>query len=181
MADLDNKGEITLYAAAVVTKDVQGEAQVKKSADVGPVGTAVGMTAGALLGIVGGPAGVAAASAGGGLLGMLTDAGVSGVGLDFLDEVAEVMVPGTSAVVAEIDEDWVTPVDVRIAELGGVVFRGPKVEVVEDQLDAESAAAAQATLHKVQGRLKAIANKIDAKSKQSVKRPTLRLAGCKTR
>lgn len=185
--DLDNKGEITLYAIAVVTKDQSGNAEVKKSVDVGPVGTAVGMATGALVGVAGGPAGVAAVAAGGGLLGMLTDAGISGVGLDFLDEVSEVMVPGTSVIVAEVDEEWVTPLDIRIGELGGVVFRRPRADVVEDQLDAESAAlsyeaqqireeisqdhaesktAAQATLKKVQARLKAVADKADAKAMQ---------------
>jgi len=39
-----------------------------------------------------------------------------------------------------VEESWTTPVDTRLHELGGIVFRRLRAEVVEDQLVRESAA-----------------------------------------
>jgi hypothetical protein len=40
-----------------------------------------------------------------------------------LTDVATALTPGKYAVVADVDEDWVTPVDTRMEAVGGVVFR----------------------------------------------------------
>ncbi|MGA2841551.1 MAG: hypothetical protein ABSG18_15475 [Steroidobacteraceae bacterium] len=45
------------------------------------------------------------------------------VDTDFLTDVATALTPGKYAVVADVDEDWVTPVDTRMEAVGGVVFR----------------------------------------------------------
>jgi LPS O-antigen subunit length determinant protein (WzzB/FepE family) len=60
-----------------------------------------------------------------------------GIGTDFVEEVASSLKPGKVAVIAEIDEDWVTPVDGRMEALGGEVFRRARTEVVDDQISAE--------------------------------------------
>jgi uncharacterized membrane protein len=187
LKDLDERGDITLYATAVLIRDPSGAVKVKQSADEGPVSTAVGMLTGAVVGLLGGPVGVAAGATVGGLTGLVFDMESSGVNIDFLDEVSEVLAPGKSAVLAEIDEDWVTPIDTKIGQLGGQVFRRPRYEVVEDQLALESAAlnkeaeelqnelkeeraenkaAAQKRLTSIQDRLKSIASKANAKVDQ---------------
>ena len=43
------------------------------------------------------------------------------VDTDFLTDVATALTPGKYAVVADVDEDWVTPVDTRMEAVGGVV------------------------------------------------------------
>jgi hypothetical protein len=43
------------------------------------------------------------------------------------------------AIVADVEETWVTPVDLTISEQGGIVFRRLRHEVVEDQLAREHA------------------------------------------
>jgi uncharacterized membrane protein len=187
LKDLDERGDITLYATAVLVRDPSGAVRVKQSADEGPVGTAVGMLTGAIVGLLGGPVGVAAGATVGSLTGLVSDVESTGVNVDFLDEVSEVLAPGKSAVLAEIDEDWVTPIDTKIGQLGGLVFRRPRYEVVEDQLARESAAlnkeakelhnelkeeraenkaAAQKRLESIQNRLKSIASKANAKVDQ---------------
>ena len=40
----------------------------------------------------------------------------AGVDADFLDEVSVALTPGKSAVVAEVDEAWVAPVDTRLIQ-----------------------------------------------------------------
>lgn len=137
---LDEKGDITLYATAVVVKDANGKIAVRQAGDQGPLGTAVGMLTGALVGILGGPVGVAVGTATGGLTGAMLDMVDLGVNADFVNEVSEVLAPGKTVVLSEVDEDWVTPIDTKMAQFDGHVFRRPKSEVIEDQLTAESEA-----------------------------------------
>lgn len=140
LRDLHMHGDITLYASAVIVKDRTGEISVKQAVDEGPVGTALGLLTGSMIGILGGPAGMAAGASLGGLTGFLFDLDQSGIGATFLDDVSKVLIPGKAAVVAEVEESWTTPVDTRVHELGGLVFRRLRSEVVEDQLVRESLA-----------------------------------------
>jgi uncharacterized membrane protein len=113
---------------------------IKQAADDGPVGTAVGLLTGGLIGILGGPAGMAIGATIGGFTGFLFDLDESGIGATFLDDVSKTLIPGKAAVLADVDESWTTPVDARLNERGGIVFRRLRAEVVEDQLARESAA-----------------------------------------
>lgn len=155
LKDLHRDGDITLYATAVLVKDVAGIVSVKQSADEGPLGTAVGMLSGSAVGLLAGEAGAAAglalgtmagpigAAVGfslGALSGMIVDLTHAGVNIDFVDEVSQALIPGKAAVVAEVEESWQTPVDTRLGNLGGLVFRRLRSEVVEDQLVREATA-----------------------------------------
>lgn len=155
LKNLHRDGDITLYATAVLVKDLAGDVSVKQSADEGPLGTAVGMLTGSVTGLVAGEVGAAAGLAAGAvagpvgaavglslgaLTGLIVDLSRSGVNLDFVDEVSRTLIPGKTAVVAEVEESWETPVDTRLGNLGGLVFRRLRYEVVEDQLAREAAA-----------------------------------------
>jgi uncharacterized membrane protein len=140
LRDLHRDGDITLYASAVLVKEKTGKINVKQEDDDGPVGTAVGLLTGSLIGILSGPAGLAVGASLGGLTGFLCDLDRSGVGATFLDDVSKTLTSGKAAVVAEVEEGWTTPVDTRVQKLGGTVFRRSRSEVVEDQLVRESAA-----------------------------------------
>lgn len=140
LRNLHRDGDITLYASAVMVKDKTGKINVKQAAEEGPVGTAVGLLTGSLIGILGGPAGLAVGASLGGLTGFLFDLDKSGIGVTFLDDVTKTLTPGKSAVVVEVEESWTTPVDTRLHKLGGTVFRRLRSEVVEDQLVRERAA-----------------------------------------
>lgn len=140
LRDLHRDGDITLYASAVIVKDKTGKMNVKQEADDGPVGTAVGLLTGSLIGILGGLAGLAVGASLGGLTGFLLDLDQSGIGATFLDDVSKALTPGKAAVVAEVEESWTTPVDTRVHKLDGIVFRRLRSEVVEDQLVRESVA-----------------------------------------
>ena len=140
LKDLHKDGDITLYSTAVIVKDASGTATVKQAADEGPVGATLGMLTGSLLGLLAGPVGVAVGASTGGLAGLVFDLARTGIGADFLDEVSKALTPGKAAVLAEVQETWVTPVDTRLGKLGGLVFRRLRSEAVEDQLTRESAA-----------------------------------------
>jgi uncharacterized membrane protein len=140
LKDLHKNGDITLYASAVIAKDKTGKIEVKRAADPGPVGTAVGLVTGSLIGLLGGPVTMAIGASVGGLSGLLFDLDDSGIGSTFLDDVSKTLTAGKTAVVADVDESWTTPVDVRLHKLGGTVSRRLRGEVAEDQLVRESAA-----------------------------------------
>jgi uncharacterized membrane protein len=140
LRNLHRDGDITLYASTVIAKDSTGKIEIKQAADDGPVGTAVGLLTGGLIGILGGPVGLALGASVGGLTGLLFDLDQSGIGATFLDDVSKTLTAGKAAVVAELEESWTTPVDTRLHKLGGVIFRRLRSEVVEDELVRESAA-----------------------------------------
>jgi len=140
LKDLHRGGDITLYSSAVIAKDKNGKVEVRQAADPGPVGTAVGLLTGTLIGILAWPAGLAVGASLGGLAGLVFDVNKSGVDVTFLDDVSKALTSGKFAVLAEIEENWTTPVDTRLHKLDGIVFRRLRGEVVADQLMRESAA-----------------------------------------
>lgn len=137
---LHSEGDITLYATGVIAKDLAGVVNVQSAIDRDPVGASTGMAVGSLIGLLGGPLGLLLGASTGAVVGTLRDYWVVGVGLDFIDTVERQMTPGKVAVVAEVDEEWVTPVDVAMAELNGTVFRRARSETLEAQFDQDIAA-----------------------------------------
>jgi uncharacterized membrane protein len=139
LRDLHAEGSITLYASAVIAKDAAGKVNVRQMADQGPIGTGLGLVTGTLIGLLGGPVGVAVGAGAGAFGGMLYDLAKVGVGEDFLDAVAQQMTPGRVAVVAEVQEEWVMPLDTRMEGAGGVVIRRMRGEVLDSQIERDAA------------------------------------------
>jgi uncharacterized membrane protein len=138
--EMDADGTIAVYATTVVAKVPDGLAVVKKRGDLGFASTVTGTTVGALIGLLGGPGGMAIGAAGGSLVGAAVDFDKARVGSDFVAEVAKALAPGKMAVVAEIDEEWTTPVDTRLEALGGQIFRRGLAEVEGDSDERDNAA-----------------------------------------
>jgi uncharacterized membrane protein len=134
------EGSLTLYATAVIAKDAKGVVSVKQAADQGPSGTVLGLATGSLIGLLGGPVGLAIGAATGTTAGSLYDIAQLGISEDFLAEVSQYLLPGKVAVIAEVDEEWVTPLDSRMEALGGIVFRRARGEFIDTQIEREIAA-----------------------------------------
>lgn len=133
-------GDITLYAAAVLGRDANGVVSLKKGMDAGPVGAGVGLAVGSMIGLLGGPLGLVVGAVTGAVAGAMRDFWVAGVSLDFIEETERSLQPGKVAVVAEVEEEWVIPVDAAIEAVGGQVFRRSRTEVAETQFDHDIAA-----------------------------------------
>ena len=175
---LDNEASITLYADAVIAKDSQGKVAMRRAPDDAPVGTFAGMLIGSLIGLLGGPVGFAIGAGAGSLMGAAFDLTRVGIGEDFVAEVEEYLLPGKAAVVAEIDEEWQTPLDTRMEALGGTVFRRNRVDVEDayfekqirayeaelDALDAELTRASADQKAKVQKRIQETHQKLQARN-----------------
>lgn len=139
LKELHAEGSIALFSEMIVVKDSAGIISVKEAASDGPLGTAVGALAGGLMGLLGGPVGAVVGLTGGALIGSLEDIFVAGVSADFAAKVADELTPGKTAIIAEISEDWVTPLDTRIRPLGGIVIRTPRNEIEEMRIAKEVA------------------------------------------
>jgi uncharacterized membrane protein len=132
---LHAEGDISLYATGVMVRDALGVVHVRKALDPGLSGMGTGLAVGSLIGLLGGPLGVAMGAATGTVVGAVRDFWVAGVGLDFVEQADKYLQPGKVALVAEIEEEWVTPVDTALEALGGQVLRRTRSEVSEAQFD----------------------------------------------
>jgi uncharacterized membrane protein len=141
LKELHRDGDITVYGSSVIAKDASGTVSVRQEADSGPIGTLVGIVTGGLVGLLGGPAGVAVGAYLGGFGGVMYDLFKAGVSIDFVDEVSAALTPGKAAVIADIEETWVTPIDTRLGALGGITFRRLPGEVIDAELVRETDAA----------------------------------------
>jgi len=145
LLQLDGEGSISAYGYAVVAKNPDGTTTVKQGDDSGPLGTFTGTTLGSLIGLLGGPAGVVLGAAAGLGAGAAVDLHNARISDDFIDDVTKVLLPNRFALIAEIEEDWTTPVDTRMEAIGGTVFRRALSDV-EDTVDDEDVAAIKADL-----------------------------------
>ena len=152
LSDLHREGSLTVYSDAVIAKDPSGQVALRQSASIGPVGTLLGGATGALIGLLGGPVAAAVGLVGGALGGAAYDVANLGVGADFVEEVSKRLAPGKAAVVAEINEEWIAPLNTRMDQIGGIVSRRSRSDVIDFQ-DERDAAALQHELDQMQKEL----------------------------
>lgn len=184
LRQLEVEGNVSIYAGGVVVKHANGAISVKHFDDDGPVGTLTGTAVGSLIGLLGGPLGVAVGALSGMTLGAFYDIDTARVGEDFVDDVSQSLTPNKVAIIAEIDEEWTTPVDARMEALGGVVFRRALWEVREKtdskeiaamkadvaQLKSELAKAHADRKAKLQEKLNQLQARLEAQQKQVTER-----------
>ena len=140
LSQLEGEGSIVVYAYAVIGKSPDGTTTLKQSDDPGPLRALVGTSLGGLIGLLGGPVGLAIGAGAGLLAGGTADLNNARVGEDFVDDVRQELQPNRFALVAEIQEDWTTPVDSRMEAIGGKVYRRALSEVKQTVDDEETAA-----------------------------------------
>jgi uncharacterized membrane protein len=112
MKESQKQGVIHIDSFAVISKDQKGRVHVKSTQKKG---ARAGAVIGALVGVVGGPVGVAAGAAAGGGLGYLTGNAV-GIPRETINDIKASLVPGTSAIVAIIDERWAADLEGSMRE-----------------------------------------------------------------
>lgn len=139
LRDLHADGSITLYSNAVVARDPSGTLSVRDSEEV-PEGTVFGLLTGSLIGILGGPLGMAVGAGTGTMIGATFDLARTGISSDFLLEMSEYLLPGKTAVIAEVDEDWQAPIDTRMEAVSGRVFRRNRIEIEDAYFERQIAA-----------------------------------------
>ncbi len=181
---LDAEGSIAIHAEAVIKKNADGTVTIKQSEDDFSVRTLGGTAIGSLIGLLEGPVGLAVGATAGLLAGSIGDLHAAGVDAEFVDEAAATLSPGKCAVIADVSEEWVTPVDTRMEALGGTVFRKARKNVEDDerardvaelradidQLKAEAAHAHGERKAKLQARIDKLNAELQAKLDQAKQR-----------
>ena len=157
LKQLDDEGNIAVYSGAVIEKMADGKIVEKKHAYEFPIVAASGTAIGAVIGLLaGGPLGMAGGAVvggmGGGVLGSFADIYRADVSADFLDEVSKNLTPGKFAVIADVNEEWITPVDTEMERFGAIVFRTAKGSFEAEQR-AKEIEAVRAEINRVKTEL----------------------------
>ena len=134
LKELDREGTISVYSGAIIKKNPNRTVSALDAHEEWPIRAVGGTAIGSLIGLLGGPVGVFLGVSSGAIIGGFSDLYHAGVSADFLDDAASTLSPGKYALVADISEDYVVPLDIRMEQLGGQVFRARKQYVEEDQL-----------------------------------------------
>jgi len=140
-SELNAEASIDVAMLCVIKKEPDGKISTKEVDDGFPIRALAGTALGALVGFIAGGVGAAIGAATGLLAGLIDDLYSAGVDGDFVSEVATALTAGKCAVVAEVDEEWVTPLDTRMEALGGVVYRTLKSTAKQERRKRDIAGA----------------------------------------
>jgi uncharacterized membrane protein len=171
---LDCDGVINIYAGSVIEKETDGRVTEKGRQGNFAFHTIAGSAVGGVAGSWGGPAGLGIGATVGGLTGFIRDLHAAGVNSRFVSEVATILKPGKFAIVADVNEEYLAPIETRMQALCGTVFRTEKhnfedevrmYEIVEmqaqiNQLKNEEAVAMSDRKQKIQAQIKNLNQKL---------------------
>ena len=129
LKELHNEGTLTVYGTSIISSDTTGKITLKQPAETGPLGLGVGALSGGLVGLLGGTRSS--------LIGGMSDILNAGVSSDFLRSLSESLSAGKTALLAEVTEEWVSPLDSRMEALGATVIREPRTDFEDDQIEQE--------------------------------------------
>lgn len=152
LKQLDAEGSIAIHGETVIKKNSDGTVTVKQEEEDFPIRAAAGTPIGAMIGLLEGPVGFGVGAVAGALAGSVGDLHVAGVDAEFVDEVAATLTAGKCAVIADVSEEWVTPVDTRMEALGATVFRESR-RLVEDEERSKDVAALRADIDQLKAEL----------------------------
>jgi uncharacterized membrane protein len=145
LKECDSAGRIGLESAAVVERTETGELRIAEGADnVGPVGTASGSLIGMLIGVLGGPVGVLLGWGAGATMGGVFDVDRAATSDEALAVLGRAIPPGSTAVIAQVEEPAVEVIDGEMNKLDGDVTRRSAADVVAELEAANDAAEAAA-------------------------------------
>lgn len=145
LKQLDSQHQIKMAGGAVVTRDLDGNVDVKS--DVGDddyAGTATGGMIGLLVGIIGGPLGALLGGATGLMVGSLLDLDDHATTESVLSDISKHVQPTRTAVLAQVAEQSPEVIDTAMTRLGGEVMRR-SVTDVEQEIAAAHEAQRKAT------------------------------------
>ena len=138
-------GRIGLESAAIVERTESGELRIPEGTDnVELLGTASGSLLGMLIGVLGGPVGVLVGWGSGALVGSAFDIDHAVTSDEALTVLGRALPPGSTAVMASVNEPAVEVIDGEMKKLDGEVTRRPTFEVMAELEAAEDAAEAAA-------------------------------------
>ena len=122
LRNLNHEDALALHEYAIIQKQPDGTFVVIDNDNKEGLRTLLGTSLGALIGLPGGPAAVALGAAAGTVAGVAAETDKALMTYDFVDKISEELTPGKFALIAAIDEEWISWTDLRMQELGGVTY-----------------------------------------------------------
>jgi len=141
LRELDRDGELSLFEVQSVVREPNGRIRVienPEDLDFPVIGFST--LVGTFVGVLAGPIGLLAGAAAGALIGCIGTLTRADVTDEFVNDVSTALAPGKFAVIADVMEDWVSPLDRRMEPLGGVIFRRSRSQVRSIHHDRDVAA-----------------------------------------
>jgi uncharacterized membrane protein len=143
LKELDQQGQVTLYEGRVVERDPTGQLAVKDSVlgaeDKRGLTTVSGGLIGMLVGVIAGPVGMLLGGSMGLMTGAVIEMDVDDRDDSVLSAFARHVQPGTTAVLAHVNEQSEEIVDNAMTGMGGNVLRRPAVDVETELAAAQEA------------------------------------------
>ena len=145
LKECDVEGRIGLESAAIVERTKEGELRIPEGTDnVELLGTASGSLLGMLIGVLGGPVGVLIGWGSGALVGGAFDIDHAVTSDEALTVLGRALPPGSTAVMASVNEPAIEVIDGEMKKLDGEVTRRPTWQVMAELEAADDAAEAAA-------------------------------------
>lgn len=122
---MDKRGRLFEFKdLALVNRDEDNKIHIKETADMsGGKGALYGGVIGAIIGLLAGPIGAAIGGAAGAVVGGITAKKIdAGIPDERLHEFAAALQPGTSVILAVVEQRWFEVVRTRLEEAGGNVL-----------------------------------------------------------
>ena len=122
---MDKRGRLIVFKdAAIVNRDEEDKLHIKETADLsGGKAVLFGGVIGALVGLIAGPIGVVIGGAAGAVVGGVTAKNVdAGIPDERLTQIGADLQPGSSVILAVVEQRWFVPVQTRLVEAGGEVL-----------------------------------------------------------
>jgi uncharacterized membrane protein len=129
---LDKRGRLIEFMnVAIVNRDEENKIHIKETADMGGgKGALYGGVVGAIVGLIAGPLGAAIGGVTGAAVGGITAKKIdAGIPDERLTEIAAALQPGTSVILAVVEQRWFEDVRMRLEEANGNVLS----ETLNDQ------------------------------------------------
>jgi uncharacterized membrane protein len=167
LSDLESIGDITIYERVLVKKNADGAASLLQSETTGGLRTLSGMAVGSMVGSLAGPVGLMAGMLTGTLSGAALEEEYEGFSKDFVTKAVSLLQPGTSAVIAEMDEDSDVFVDGTLKPLGGTLVR-TDVDYEYDKYSDEQIDAFNEEIAEERAKLKSARDAEKAKIKEKI-------------
>jgi uncharacterized membrane protein len=140
---LDKDDRIGLESAAIVRRTESGQLEtLDEYENLGPVGMASGSLTGMLIGVLGGWVGVLLGWGAGAAVGGMFDIDRSDESDEALGVLSRAVPPGSTAVIASVEETTPEIIDTEMEMLGGEVTRRSVVDVVAELGTTHEAAEA---------------------------------------
>jgi uncharacterized membrane protein len=165
--ELESLGDITIYEKVIVKKDQGGKiTEIQRDTSEG-LRVASGATLGTLVGAIGGPVGMLVGMFSGSLAGTLAETDYDDFSEDFMAKVNRHLQPGTSALMAEVEEDNPVFIDTSLSPLGVSIFRAD-VDDVYDEYEDDQVEAMDKDIAAQRAKLKAAAAKDKANFQKKI-------------